>query len=979
MECVFSEIEMEMEIAAEQQWQQAEEEEADVAADAVALQGRRPRLPNTTAAAASIGESSNGDVMVTSPEPSNGFGDGEYRQQELPNGNGDGNGGGASKWNVYFDNDQGYYTKSINGLSMTENSSVQVFSSEKNPGDDGLVITENNFVSQSTVINHQHKQILKDGSFSGKSFEEHNTNKSISDITVACDDTELIKESDQELAELDVEGVLEKQDTHDLYCPNCNSCITRRVILRKRKRKIRIPGEDAKRNKLETVVASELDAISGHATNDQGHNAVDFSLDGSPTPAANDNNRDREPEIFRCLSCFSFFIPTGNGFKMFNIFGDKRDKETMQNPQQISATKKNWLSSIFASRNDELLIVPASNQEVTSPPQLFGAHGLVITGSAEPPEGGDDIVPSSTQGSELLEKVLADRGEKLVNVMKKQTEGAAPYHPELDTVNQLNLSRFSDEMLLNHESDHPATQITGKRSVHTEEPAETAVFKPQQDGLKILVHSSAEYITLEKSQTDQKLNVAIERKSADDKGSSILLLSKPVSVLGELDINEKANIVVDLPSENGQVKLPTKSIVEDKNEQLKLNGNACATRPCKSNNAAYPSGVSSHAIIGTKVDIHVEEPLKADTDALTLSVQDVLLRPERLINTTKDLKDMPAKTSAAEASRTLLVPNEKFRPHNHKWVITTHLTHNQKVQNVVTGGAYARRFCVGDTIIIIKEGPVEPAEPHEARDIVASAAIGPSPHTEITEARGFQGLDVIKSIVYGGLIESITSLGIVSSAAGADAATSNILALGLANLIGGLFIIGHNGMPNKLLMRPTSRYASTLDTRPCNIACNRTVLWELKNDRYEGVSSHQVTERLDKYQELLGRRENFLLHATVVILSFLIFGLLPPVIYGFSFRESNNRDFKLIAVAVASLLCVTILATGKAYVQRPLKAYIKTVMYYVIVGFMASCVSYAVGDLIKELLEKHGFDSGDLALTLPILEATSKQSAWESY
>ena len=80
-----------------------------------------------------------------------------------------------------------------------------------------------------------------------------------------------------------------------------------------------------------------------------------------------------------------------------------------------------------------------------------------------------------------------------------------------------------------------------------------------------------------------------------------------------------------------------------------------------------------------------------------------------------------------------------------------------------------------DTIIIIKEGPVEPAEPHEARDIVASAAIGPSPHTEITEARGFQGLDVIKSIVYGGLIESITSLGIVSSAAGADAATCKCL------------------------------------------------------------------------------------------------------------------------------------------------------------------------------------------------------------
>ncbi|CBI29527.3 unnamed protein product, partial [Vitis vinifera] len=52
--------------------------------------------------------------------------------------------------------------------------------------------------------------------------------------------------------------------------------------------------------------------------------------------------------------------------------------------------------------------------------------------------------------------------------------------------------------------------------------------------------------------------------------------------------------------------------------------------------------------------------------------------------------------------------------------------------------------------------------------------------------------EILKSIVYGGLIESITSLSIVTSAAGADATTLNILALGLANLIGGLFVIGHN-------------------------------------------------------------------------------------------------------------------------------------------------------------------------------------------
>ena len=178
-----------------------------------------------------------------------------------------------------------------------------------------------NFDSQKgqvPIINHQYKENLKDDSFAGFRLlssenlsQEHKTNKSFRDITEPRDEIEPITEIDQELTELDVERVLEKQDTHDLYCPHCNSCITRRVILCKRKRKIQISGEDAKRNRLDTKVAYELDAISAHATNDQGRNVSGIPLDSSLTPAANDYNRDREPEVFRCLSCFSFFIPTG--------------------------------------------------------------------------------------------------------------------------------------------------------------------------------------------------------------------------------------------------------------------------------------------------------------------------------------------------------------------------------------------------------------------------------------------------------------------------------------------------------------------------------------------------------------------------------------------------------------------------------------------------------------------------------------------
>ncbi|KAA8533501.1 hypothetical protein F0562_031065 [Nyssa sinensis] len=164
-------------------------------------------------------------------------------------------------------------------------------------------------------------------------------------------------------------------------------------------------------------IHSELDAISAHATNDQGHDAVDICLDGHLTPAAGDYSHDREPDIFRCLSCFSFFIPTGNGFKLFQMFGDKSKKDNVQTPQQIPAANKSWFSSIFASDKGKMLIEqgsdrkadgeknnvgtlipsfnlndqngqPLSVREALSPIQSSGVGGLVKSSTTEPQEGG---------------------------------------------------------------------------------------------------------------------------------------------------------------------------------------------------------------------------------------------------------------------------------------------------------------------------------------------------------------------------------------------------------------------------------------------------------------------------------------------------------------------------------------------------------------------------------------------------------------
>jgi hypothetical protein len=82
---------------------------------------------------------------------------------------------------------------------------------------------------------------------------------------------------------------------------------------------------------------------------------------------------------------------------------------------------------------------------------------------------------------------------------------------------------------------------------------------------------------------------------------------------------------------------------------------------------------------------------------------------------------------------------------------------------------------------VIEVEPAEPAASQSAQNTVAPVGaemlhqsgspmiVGEQIGREVGEAHEW---DILKSIVYGGLIESITSLGIVLSAAGAGAAPS---------------------------------------------------------------------------------------------------------------------------------------------------------------------------------------------------------------
>lgn len=152
-------------------------------------------------------------------------------------------------------------------------------------------------------------------------------------------------------------------------------------------------------------------------------------------------------------------------------------------------------------------------------------------------------------------------------------------------------------------------------------------------------------------------------------------------------------------------------------------------------------------------------------------------------------------------------------------------------------------------------------------------------------------------------------------------------------------------------------------------------IWELKDDESK-VRCSRTNEQVDRYQEVLGRRENFILHAFVAILSFLVFGLVPPVVYGFTFRQTDDKDLKLAAVAAASLICITLLAIAKAQIQNPHK-YFKTVTYYIVIGLGVSGVSYLAGQLINQLIEKFESSESTPAFTSPL--PGMGMAKWGSY
>ncbi|XP_047981047.1 uncharacterized protein LOC125222460 isoform X3 [Salvia hispanica] len=739
---------------------------------------------------------------------------------------------------------------------------------------------------------------------------------------IESEETELINEDDLEITELDVERVIRKQTTHDLYCPNCKSCITKRVILSKRKRRRKIPDEEVKRPKTETA------AVGTVSSEDQVHQEGEVGNDDAQTQPIDEDDRDRGPAIFRCLSCFSIFIPTGDGFR---LFGGRSGKENVRDGQAPDV-KKSWFDIFKPNRqktpvgegiSSETNVQQVSSAIPSSSPARVSGQPLVLQDTAPP-----------ARAPAQLEGTTADEIQDLkLPLLVVESNAVFPADQQME-------SKPSREV----------QTILGNGVVQLPQPSVSAAVDADGTLISLSIPHNEQEVRATIVTTSVLDSINVDSRSSDIGNSSetnaqqvslAIPSSSPARVSGQpLVLQDTA------PPARAPARLKGTTVETAAHEDLKIPLLDKSDAVLAADQQTEPKPIQEVQTIQDNDIVQLPQPsVDADSTMISVSIpcneQDV--RATIMTTSILDNRNVDSSSDTGE-----VYPAEV--PQKVTTTTTVDFRHDKPLRTSIIseiGDAPSPQGVGNDTRITI-------IDTHPVATITPSTVSQSGTQTSIAEREGIgareeRKVEVIKSIVYGGLAETMTSLSVVSSAAGGGASTLNVLTLGAANLIGGLFIIAHN-------------------------------LWDLKCDRAEEQLSNQVTEQADRYRQLLGRRQNFAFHAFVAIVAYIVFGLVPPVVYGFSFRESDDKQLKLLMVAAASFVCILVLTLGKAYVQRPPKPYLKTVTTFLIIGISASGVSYAAGGLVERLLEKLGlFESSSVAPNLLVPEMRPVGSGWASY
>lgn len=607
--------------------------------------------------------------------------------------------------------------------------------------------------------------------------------------------------------------VLKEQQSHDLLCPACGSCITKRVILRKRKRTSTVPFNRLIQEVDDDAQAPLLEDIE-QITEDQ-NDQPDISHEDTD-----------ENEAYGCLACFSIFFrrdKENDSFYCLPFWNPWRD--SIKEPSRLAAVKE-FTNSLSHQAKESPGVATESTSYQTSTTATFATESTSYKTSTTATEGLIVLSPLENGGSQKTAYACTEA--------TYITQG-------------MNESGKSSEL----KEKCPQDQL---RELHLDDSARSHAKEEEQEHAKTEAPSKDAFILLPDAlPKDIKTRIQDEKIHED-------------SSTHDQESNNFSAVCWD-------EELPQDAEVQ-KDESYK-NDYMCSCIPVSNQSVwsiwPFKGRINDQFTEPLLPNEKLEEKLPAVPD-------------ESISHGDKESEVTLPLIPIGDESNTLLEKQDLAPLHSQNTEISTNVT----VSPVETA---IEVECIDDS----QTSDVVTTVPDLARTTVAQL-----PATKIVSE-----WDILKSVVYGGLAVSLTSLGVVSSAAGGEAKTLIVIVMGLANVVAGLFIILNN----------------ILD-----------------------LDHHHP----DQFIETVGQR--FWFNGFVAIVSYLIFGSLPPITYAFSFRKSDDRLHKFIATSAVSLVCIILLALGKARVRR--QSYVRTVIVYIVTGFCSAVAGFFAGEYIKKLLEK---------------------------
>lgn len=231
-------------------------------------------------------------------------------------------------------------------------------------------------------------------------------------------------------------------------------------------------------------------------------------------------------------------------------------------------------------------------------------------------------------------------------------------------------------------------------------------------------------------------------------------------------------------------------------------------------------------------------------------------------------------------------------------------------------------------------------------------------HGEKSIFRKFQ--DYLGEFVYGGIDGSVTTFAVVAGSAGAGLESSIIIILGFANLIADGFSMSVGSyLSTKSEKQKYDRHKAIeyweVDNLPEKEREEIREIYEAKGFKGELLEKvvDTITADKDRWVDVMMKEELEMAEETksplamggVTFMSFLIFGLVPLLIYVVDYMNPLSNNLFLIS-SVLTGVCFVLIGLLKSVVTDSSK--FRGIIETLILGGAAAVLSYFVGDFLEQ-------------------------------